>query len=280
MQILQLLRSGSKILKEKMIISHSLDAELILSDVLKKPREKILISLEDEVSKENIEKFNKKISRRAKKEPVAYILRNKEFWKKKFLINRNTLVPRPETELLVEKLVKIFKNKNSFFLDIGTGSGCIILSILEEIKSSRGIGLDISKKAIDTAIKNSYKMKLSNKCKFLKTPLNQIFNYKFDFIVSNPPYICRHQIKNLSEDIKKFEPRIALDGGNDGLDVIKKVIYKSKYILKKRGLLALEIGNGQYFKVSQILKLQGFKINFLIKDYQKNIRCILSTLIN
>ena len=100
----------------------------------------------------------------------------------------------------------------------------------------------------------------------------------FDLIVSNPPYICSHELKNLSEDIKKYEPRLALDGGNDGLDVVKKIIYKSKSILKRKGMLALEIGYGQFKKVSPILKFNGFKIKFIIKDYHNNIRCILAVL--
>ena len=165
-------------------------------------------------------------------------------------------------------------------LDLGTGSGCIILSLLSEIKKSRGIGLDISKKALMIAYKNSSQLGLNDRVKFFSRSLHQINNYKFDLIVSNPPYICSHQIKNLADDVKKYEPRIALDGGNDGLDVIKKVIYKSKNVLKIKGMLALEIGYGQFKKVSQILKLQGFRTKFLIKDYRNNIRCIITTLEN
>ena len=130
--------------------------------------------------------------------------------------------------------------------------------------------------AIQIAIKNSIKHKLNERAKFCKKSLTEVYDCKFDLIVSNPPYINKKDIKNLEDDVKKFEPKIALDGGNDGLDVIKKVIYKSKTILKKLGLLALEIGNGQYYKVSQILKEQGFREQLLIKDYQDNIRCILA----
>ena len=152
----------------------------------------------------------------------------------------------------------------------------MFLSILSEIIKAKGIGIDISKKAIAVAKKNSKSLELDKRAKFLTRSLDNIRNYKFDLIVSNPPYIKTSDIKNLSDDVRKFEPKIALDGGKDGLDVIKKVIYKSKTTLKKLGLLALEIGNGQYYKVSQILKEQGFREQLLIKDYQDNIRCILA----
>jgi len=164
------------------------------------------------------------------------------------------LIPRPETELLCESVIKIFKNKNIHILDMGTGTGCIILSILSEIKEAKGIGVDVSIKAIKVAKKNSSKLGLNKRVKFFNKSLEDIYSYKFDLIVSNPPYVKTYDIKNLSDDVKRYEPKIALDGGTEGLDVIKKVIYKSNTILKKQGMLALEIGYGQYYKVSQILK--------------------------
>tara|TARA_B100000767_G_C19618209_1_gene472888 strand:- start:14 stop:856 length:843 start_codon:yes stop_codon:yes gene_type:complete len=278
MLISELINYGSKTLQKNKISTHLLDSELFLSNLLNTSREKILILNDKKVSKNIIFNFNLLLKKRLKREPMAYIFKEKEFWSKKYLVDRNTLIPRPETEMLVERIIKYFKNKEIFILDIGTGSGCILLTLLEEIKKSRGIGIDVSKKAIDIAIKNSINFKQITKSRFYNRSLEQIFGYKFDLIVSNPPYICTHQIKNLSDDVKKHEPRIALDGGNDGLDVIKKVIYKSRYILKKKGMLALEIGHGQYRKISQILKLQGFKDRYLIKDYQSNIRCVLATL--
>jgi len=159
---------------------------------------------------------------------------------------------------------------------MGTGSGCIILSILSEIKTAKGIGIDISKKAIEVAKKNSNKHGLNKRVKFFNKSLEDIYGYKFDLIVSNPPYVRTSDIKSLSEDVKRFEPKIALDGGKDGLDVIKKVIYKSNTILKKLGWLALEIGKGQHYKVSQILKKNNFKEELLVKDYKNNVRCILA----
>jgi release factor glutamine methyltransferase len=270
MNITKIINSGSDILRQKKISSHLLDSELILSKVLNVTREKLLTIDKQEISITQIADF--------KNEPIAYIFKKKEFWSKDYFVNNATLIPRPETELLVEQIIKYFKNKKPFILDVGTGSGCILLSLLAEIKKSKGIGVDISKEAIEVASKNAIGFGLKNRSKFYNRSFNKIFNQKFDLIVSNPPYIKSHEIKNLAEDIRKFEPRIALEGGNDGLDVIKKVIYKSKNILKKKGMLALEIGYGQFKKISPILKLQGFRDKFLIKDYRNNIRCILTVL--
>ena len=278
MIISELLNSGSKILKNNKIRTHQLDSELVLSNLLKKQRENLIINSTKKVSQNTVNNFNKLITRRSAKEPLAYILKKKEFWSKIFFVNRNTLIPRPETELLCESVIKTIKNKKLFILDIGTGTGCVLLSILSEIKKSRGIGIDISKKAIDVAKKNSNNLKLNKRAKFFSRPLEDIYGYKFDLVVSNPPYIRTCDIKNLSDDVRRFEPKIALDGGKDGLDVVKKVIYKSKTILKKLGWLALEIGHGQYYKVSQILKEQSFREELLVKDYRNNIRCILARL--
>ena len=276
MQTQKIINFGSNILKNKLISSHRLDSELILSEILKIKREELLIRNEELHSSQVFLDFKKLINRRASREPMAYILEKKGFWKNNFIVDRNTLIPRPETELLIELVSKKFKNKDIFILDVGTGSGCIILSLLEELRSIRGMGIDISKKAIEIAKKNAKMYKNFKRIKFLNRDINQIYNKKFDLIISNPPYISTHQIKNLSEDIKRYEPRIALNGGNDGLDVVRKVIYKSKSILRKNGFLALEIGFGQHNKVSQILKLNGFIEKILIKDYQKNVRCIFS----
>ncbi len=278
MEILELINSGSTLLKNKKIYSHKLDSEILLSRVLNKSREELLINLKQKIKPREISNFLKLIDRRSSKEPIAYILEEKEFWSKSFLVSKNTLVPRPETELMVEKIVKIFKKKDIFILDIGTGTGCILLSILSELENSKGTGIDISSKAIQIARANSRKHKLTERTKFCKRSLDDIYHNKFDLIVSNPPYIKRKDIKNLNEDIKKFEPKLALDGGNDGLDVIKKVIYKSRNILKIKGMLALEIGNEQFKKVSKILRSNGYKTRYLVKDYRENIRCILSTL--
>ena len=276
MKALEAIKAGSKLLKNKNISTHILDSELLLSKSLKKSREEILINLELNINKKVLADFNKYLLRRSKKEPIAYLLEEKEFWSKKFFVNKHTLIPRPETELLVAKLVTIFKKKKIIILDIGTGTGCIIVSILSELKNSAGMAVDISREAILVAKKNACKFKLSDRIKFLHKPFEELYGKKFDLIVSNPPYVNRKDIKNLSEDIKKFEPKMALDGGNDGLDLIKKVIYKSKKILKINGMLAFEIGNEQIKRVSKILKDNKFRIKYVIKDYRNNVRCVFA----
>ncbi len=277
MKTTQLLDFGSNILRSKKIISHRIDSEVILSYILKISREKLLIK-EDKVCNENIIKFRSLISRRLKQEPVAYIIARKEFRSEDFFVDRKSLIPRPETELLIDPIVKIFKNKNLFFLDIGVGSGCIIFSILKELNHSKGIGIDICKKAILNAKINLNRSNLKNRVKLLNKSINQVLNKKFDLVVSNPPYIVKRDINRLANDIRRFEPKVALDGGNDGLDVIKKVIYKSKKILKVKGVLALEIGRGQYLSVVRVLRENNFRQIGIVKDYQNNIRCIFSTL--
>ena len=279
MKILETIKLGSKLLRKREICSHILDSEILLSNVLNKSREKILVNLDQKLNSRNILKFKKYIRRRSKYEPVAYILGEKEFWSKKFIVNKDTLIPRPETELLVEKLVELFKGKKISILDIGTGSGCIILSLLCNLEKSVGLGVDVSNKAILIANKNAKRHELSNRVKFLNKSFESIFSKKFDLIVSNPPYIERKNIKNLSEDIKRFEPIMALDGGNDGLDLIKKVIYKSKRILKINGTLALEIGDEQIKKVSKILVDNNFRIIHVTKDYKNNVRCVFASYI-
>ena len=277
MKTLETIKLGSKILKENKIKSHILDSEILLSKSLNKLREEVLIDLDREIEEKNILVFKKYLKRRSRHEPIAYILEEKEFWSKKFAVNKSTLIPRPETELLVEKLLKIYKGKKISILDIGTGSGCILISLLSDLKQSTGVGIDISANAILVAKKNALKHKLKKRIKFINKSLNTIFVKKFDLVVSNPPYIEKKDIKNLSNDIKRYEPRIALDGGNDGLDVIKKVIYKSKNILKINGTLALEIGKGQIKKVSNILIDNNFRIKNVIEDFKTNVRCVLAT---
>ncbi len=280
MNTLELINIGSKKLKSKNISSHILDSEILLSKVLGKRREEILIDSNHKLNQEKVSKFNYLIGRRILKEPIAYIINEKEFWSMNFKVNKNTLIPRPETELMIYELVKIFKNKSPYILDVGTGSGCILISLLSEIQCAKGVGIDISNKALKVAKLNGKNYKLLYRMHLLRKPISEFNHKKFDLIVSNPPYIRKRDIKNLDTDIKQYEPKIALDGGKDGLDLIKKVIYKAKEILKINGTLAIEIGNEQFKIVSKILNNNNFKIVNIIRDYEDNIRSIISKKLN
>ena len=270
-------KKASQILKNHNIHSHELDAEIILSDIMGIKREFLITNNETNISKKVLEKYDIAIQRRIKKEPIAYIIGKKEFWSQDFKVNYSTLIPRPESELLIYKLISYFKNKRINILDIGTGSGCILLSLLKELNLSRGIGIDISSTAVKTAKLNSKKLNLFYRSKFKVVGIDDFDVGKYDLIVSNPPYIALKDMKNLSRDILNYEPLIALKGGLDGLDLIKKVIYKSNHLLKANGLLGIEVGTNQYFKVLNILKKNGFRELHKEYDCNRNVRCIIST---
>ena len=271
------IKQASQLLKNHNIFSHELDAEIILSDIMGVTKEFLIVNNHINISKNIIKKYNLAIKRRLNREPVAYIVGKKEFWSENFLVNKSTLVPRPETELLIYKLVKFFKNKRISILDIGTGSGCILLSLLKELKYSQGTGIDISSKAIQVAKNNSKKLHLISRSKFKVFNIGEYSGGKYDLIVSNPPYIPNKDLKNLSKDIINYEPVTALKGGIDGLDLTKKIIYKANSLLKKNGLLAIEIGYQQYRKVQSILRQNGFREIGKEYDYNRNVRCIIST---
>ena len=273
----KIIEQASKILKNHNIQSHELDAQLILSNIMKVKREYLITNNKLTIPEKIMEKYDLAIKRRIKREPVAYITGKKEFWSDSYLVNRGTLIPRPETELLIYKIVNFFRNKKINILDIGTGSGCILLSILKELNFARGIGIDVSSKAIKTAEVNSKNLKLFYRSKFKVANLDKFNLGKYDLIVSNPPYIPSRVIKNLSKDIINYEPLTALNGGSDGLDLIKKVIYKSNHLLKREGLLALEIGYSQYQRVSYILRCNGYREMSKEYDFNRNVRCIIGT---
>jgi len=271
------IKQASKLLKKNSIHSYELDAEIILSDLMGVTREFLITNSHLDISKNLAKKYKSAIKRRINKEPIAYITGKREFWSESFVVNNFTLVPRPETELLIYKVINFFKNKRVYILDIGTGSGCILLSILKKLNFSRGIGIDISSRAIQIAKINSKNLNLTNRSKFKVCDLSMYNVGKYDLIVSNPPYIPSKDIKNLSRDIINYEPKNALDGGVDGLDLIKKVIYKSSNLLKRNGLLAIEVGYDQYKRVSGILRDNKFREIGKEYDYNRNVRCIIST---
>ena len=279
MKIIDSLNDGYKILKEKKISSYKIDCEILMSQTLNISREEILLNLEKDIKKDEREKYFLLINRRKKNEPIAYITQNKSFWREEFITNKDVLIPRPDSEHLVEQTLKIIKKDQAKrILDVGVGSGCLSISILKERPFCKCDGIDPSKNALKLAKINANLYKLLDKIKFYKRDVDNFYYDKYDLIVSNPPYINKHKIKYLGTI--NYEPKIALDGGLDGLEVTRKVISKSKYLLKINGKLILEIGYDQKYKVINFLREKNFYINKIIKDYGNNTRCIVSTKIN
>ena len=272
------LKRGSKFLKENFINTYKIDSELLLGKVLNKGREYLFLNYKENLSNEIINNFESLLKRRKKKEPVAYILNRKEFWKNNFYVDQNVLIPRPDTEVLVEEIMKLYgKQKKLSILDVGTGSGCIIISILKERQKFRGTAIDISKKALNIAKYNAKIHHLSNRIKFYKSSVDNFFKHKYDLIVSNPPYISRLKIKYLDKDILGFEPLQALEGGIDGFNVFSKIVKKSSMLLKIGGKLVLEIGFDQKFEMLKLLNKSNFFVNKIVKDYGGRDRCIICT---
>ena len=281
MNYLEAINFGDKQLKSKNIKSFGLDCELLLAKVLNHTREELLINLNKKIEKKNFNHFKELLFRRKSHQPIAQLINLKEFWKNNFFINKDVLVPRPETELILEEILKITDISSSKnILDIGTGSGCIIISILKERPNCFATAIDISKKALKVAKYNAKIHHLENKIKFIKIDIDNFNHNKYDFIVSNPPYIKKLSIKRLEKDVKFFEPHIALEAGFDGFREIKKLIIKSKKLLKKNGKLIFEIGEDQLKKSKRILTENGFYINKISSDIYFNPRVIISTNLN
>ena len=272
------IKEGEKILRDNAIKSAKLDSEILLAKVIKKDRKYILLNSPKNITNEDFNKFEKLVQKRLTREPIAYLINKKFFWNSEFYVTGATLIPRPDTELIIENVLRITKQKNRLnILDIGIGSGCILLSILKERKNFYGTGIDISKKCINISKINAINLKLTSRIKFFKSNIDKFNIGKYDLIVSNPPYIKRNKIKYLERDVAGFEPKISLDGGLDGLSEIRKVIKKSSELIKKNGKFILEIGFDQRNNVINILKRKGFYINSIKKDFANNDRCIVCT---
>jgi release factor glutamine methyltransferase len=278
MNIENILNEGINILQKNNISNPQLDSELLLSSSIKKDKRYIILNPKEFLTSDQLDKFKSLIERRKKGEPIAYLTNKKEFWKNEFFVNKDVLIPRPDTELIIEQVLRIYSKKVQLqVLDIGTGSGCILLSILKERPNFYGTGIDISAKSINISKFNTKQLNLTNRVKFFHSSVDNFSIGKYDLIVSNPPYIEFLNFKYLEKDVVNFEPKLALSGGLDGFSKIRKVINKARMLIKKNGKFILEIGFNQKNKVKKILKEKGFYINKTIKDYGNNDRCIIST---
>ena len=261
------IKEGSEKLKQYNIESALLDSQLLMSETIKKDLKFIILNPGKKLKNFDYEYFKKLISYRAKGKPVAYLTGVKSFWNYDFFLNDKVLIPRPDSELIVDQVLKIYKNKRKInFLEVGVGSGCLILSILKEKKLFSGTGIDISKHSIKISNINAKKLKIENRIKLYKSDIDNFNLGKYDLIISNPPYIKKLDFKNLKKDVSKFEPRLALDGGLEGLSCFRKIIKKSSELIKNRGKLILEIACDQKRDVAKILR-----------DLANNDRCIIST---
>ena len=278
MNIENALNIANNILKDNCNNSYQLDSELLMSKIFEKDRKFIILNSNKKLSEEKLEQFNCLINKRLKGEPIAYLLKKKDFWKYEFYVDKGILIPRPDSEVVVNQILKLTNNKDNLrILDIGVGSGCLLLSVLKERKKFHGVGVDISKKCIDISNINASKLEISNRVKFFKSDVDN-FNFgKYDLIVSNPPYIKMLDFNNLKKDVINFEPKLALYGGLDGTSEIRKVIKKSSELIKKNGKFILEIAYDQKNKVIKLLRDKGFYINNVLKDLADNDRCIVST---
>ena len=278
MNIENILNKGINILQKNKIANPQLDSEILLSNSIKRDKKHIILNPKEILNSKQLGKFKSLIERRKKGEPIAYLINTKEFWKDEFFVNKDVLIPRPDSELIIEQVLKIYsKDVQLQVLDIGTGSGCILLSILKERSNFYGTGIDISKKSINVSKFNAKQLNLTNRVKFFHSSVDNFNNGKYDIIVSNPPYIEQLSLKYLEKDVVNFEPKLALSGGFDGFSKIRKVINKASILIKKNGKFILEIGFNQKNKVKEILKQEGFYINKAVRDYGNNDRCVIST---
>ncbi len=274
-----LIYDGKKILSESGIKNAVDEARLIIKKTLKKNELEFIAFQNEKISSKQINSILHNFIERTRGKPVSKIFGFKEFFSNEFIVNKNVLDPRPETELLVELTIKNLlkkKDKKISLLELGVGSGCLIISILLSLKKNKvsALGVDICKKALDTADKNLKKFNLEKKLKLKKSDWFSDIHEKFDIIISNPPYIKTSDIKSLDKEVKFYDPHIALDGGFNGLRCFERIATDAKFHLKQNGMVLLEIGFGQINPVKKIFEKKGYKIFLKEKDLQGIIRVV------
>ena len=277
MTIKQILENAARKLKENQIEEPTFHARMLLANRLKKQKEYLMIYEGEEVSKEIKEKYQKDVLELIQGKPVQYITNHQEFMKMDFYVDENVLIPRADTEILVEEVIKIskqIKKEDQTILDLCTGSGAIAISLANYIPNAKVYASDISEEALKIAKKNSEKNKV--RIEWVLSDLFQNIHQKFDIIVSNPPYIQTKVIKTLEKNVQK-EPILALDGGKDGLEFYKKIIQEADSYLKENGYLCFEIGYDQRESVIHLLKQkQKYKEIYGKKDLSGNDRIIVA----
>ena len=279
----------TKLLKNNLIDLPKLEARLLLAKALNKDLNWTYVNLEKKIPKKKICKYEILIKKKLKKFPTAYLLGNKEFYSMNFKVNDNTLIPRPETEIIIEEIKKKFQNKkNLLVLDLGTGSGCILLSILKEFKNATGIGIDKYLETVKVARINSKKNNLSKRSKFFKLDwsqkdffkqvikINKAFsgNKKFDLVVSNPPYLLKNEINTLMSEVL-YEPKESLYDNKDGLSFYKIVLPKINSLVSEKSYIYLEINPKNKRNIEKICKSNNLRNTNYIKDLSGKYRFVL-----
>jgi release factor glutamine methyltransferase len=261
-------------LKKNKIPNPELDLRILLNYSRLLKNEVILSNFN--INQINIKKFNFLINRRLASEPISKIVNKKFFWKDDFYVNKLVLDPRPETETIIEESQKIFCNKKSKLkiLDIGTGSGAIAISLAREFENADILAIDISKDALKVAEKNITDKGLHNQIRLKQSTIDDI-NENFDLLVSNPPYLTKKELKNISKEIRDFEPFVALDGGKDGLNFYREFSKKIPQIMKNNAYFVIEIGAKQYEDCRDIFSVSALKFEKKIKDLQKKDRIMV-----
>ena len=256
-----------------------LDVELLLKRALGDVDSMyIRMYLDKELSEDQEKYFLEMMKDRLNQRPIAYILGNREFMVLDFFVKEGVLIPRPDTETLVEEIINICNNKTGLnILDIGTGSGAITVSLAKYLDKSHIVSVDISDIALEIASKNAVSNKVDERIDFIKSDVfsNVSRENKFDIIVSNPPYIKKSDIDGLDRQVKDFEPYNALEGGEDGLDFYRKITRESREFLNENGILACEVGHDQASDVSKIMQQNGFKGIYTKSDLQGFERVVI-----
>ncbi len=255
---------GMQKLKEAEIGEAQLDARLLLEEVCGTDHNTLLCHGDREVSEAEEEQYRKALEQRAVHVPLQHLLGYQDFMGLRFQVNEHVLIPRQDTEILVEEAMR-YLHDGMRILDLCTGSGCILLSLLHYSNDCEGTGVDISKEALQVAALNAELLGI--KADFLKSDLYEKVTGKFDLLVSNPPYIERKVIPALMEEVREYDPYIALDGGEDGLDFYRRIIGGAQDYLERGGQILMEIGSGQAQAVSELLREAGFKEIDVCRDF-------------
>ena len=276
-RLIDLINLGETYFKDKNFDNPRSEIEWLLQDLLNYKKIDLYLKFEEEISSEKLFILKSWIKRRISREPLQYITGKADFYGRSYFVNNKVLIPRPETEILIDAAIKnLFKKKNPFIIDIGTGSGCIGITLAIEIKKSNVLSIDISKDALLIAKNNAENHNIKN-IKFLEIDvLKNDINQKADLIISNPPYISKNELSTLMPEVKNHEPKISLTDNKDGFTFYKRFVSLFPKILKNDGAAIIEVGREEHsIKVLEIFKKNGMKNIKVVKDLNCDNRAVI-----